>query len=235
MKHNRIGLDVGSTTLKVVVLDDHDNICFSTYVRHNARIRETLSVVFSELGERFGDELFSLTITGSVGLGIAERTQIPFVQEVVASTAYVRRHHPQATTLIDIGGEDAKVVFLKGETPDMRMNSNCAGGTGAFIDQMALLLDTTPAGLDRLAQRAVRIHPIASRCGVFAKTDIQNLLAKNVSREEIAASIFHAVAVQTVVTLSHGCDIEAPVLFCGGPLAFLPSLRKAFAEYLHLY
>ena len=234
MKHNRIGLDVGSTTLKVVVLDDHDNICFSTYVRHNARIRETLSVVFSELGERFGDELFSLTITGSVGLGIAERTQIPFVQEVVASTAYVRRYHPQATTLIDIGGEDAKVVFLKGETPDMRMNSNCAGGTGAFIDQMALLLDTTPAGLDRLAQRAVRIHPIASRCGVFAKTDIQNLLAKNVSREEIAASIFHAVAVQTVVTLSHGCDIEAPVLFCGGPLAFLPSLRKAFAEYLHL-
>ena len=129
MKHNRIGLDVGSTTLKVVVLDDHDNICFSTYVRHNARIRETLSVVFSELGERFGDELFSLTITGSVGLGIAERTQIPFVQEVVASTAYVRRYHPQATTLIDIGGEDAKVVFLKGETPDMRMNSNCAGGT----------------------------------------------------------------------------------------------------------
>ena len=106
MKHNRIGLDVGSTTLKVVVLDDHDNICFSTYVRHNARIRETLSVVFSELGERFGDELFSLTITGSVGLGIAERTQIPFVQEVVASTAYVRRYHPQATTLIDIGGED---------------------------------------------------------------------------------------------------------------------------------
>lgn len=234
MKHNRIGLDVGSTTLKVVVLDDHDNICFSTYVRHNARIRETLSVVFSELGERFEDELFGLTITGSVGLGIAERTQIPFVQEVVASTAYVRRYHPQATTLIDIGGEDAKVVFLKGETPDMRMNSNCAGGTGAFIDQMALLLDTTPAGLDRLAQRAVRIHPIASRCGVFAKTDIQNLLAKNVSREEIAASIFHAVAVQTVVTLSHGCDIEAPVLFCGGPLAFLPSLRKAFAEYLHL-
>ena len=106
MKHNRIGLDVGSTTLKVVVLDDHDNICFSTYVRHNARIRETLSVVFSELGERFGDELFGLTITGSVGLGIAERTQIPFVQEVVASTAYVRRYHPQATTLIDIGGED---------------------------------------------------------------------------------------------------------------------------------
>ena len=234
MKNNRIGLDVGSTTLKVVVLDDDDNICFSTYVRHNARIRETLSVVFSELGERFGDELFGLTITGSVGLGIAERAQIPFVQEVVASTAYVRRYHPQATTLIDIGGEDAKVVFLKGEMPDMRMNSNCAGGTGAFIDQMALLLDTTPAGLDRLAQRAVRIHPIASRCGVFAKTDIQNLLAKNVSREEIAASIFHAVAVQTVVTLSHGCDIEAPVLFCGGPLAFLPSLRKAFAEYLHL-
>ena len=121
MKHNRIGLDVGSTTLKVVVLDDHDNICFSTYVRHNARIRETLSVVFSELGERFGDELFSLTITGSVGLGIAERTQIPFVQEVVASTAYVRRYHPQATTLIDIGGEDeTRMVRVLGKAVAVR-------------------------------------------------------------------------------------------------------------------
>ena len=111
MKHNRIGLDVGSTTLKVVVLDDHDNICFSTYVRHNARIRETLSVVFSELGERFGDELFGLTITGSVGLGIAERTQIPFVQEVVASTAYVRRYHPQATTSSTSAARTPKSFF----------------------------------------------------------------------------------------------------------------------------
>ena len=123
MKHNRIGLDVGSTTLKVVVLDDHDNICFSTYVRHNARIRETLSVVFSELGERFGDELFSLTITGSVGLGIAERTQIPFVQEVVASTAYVRRYHPQATTLIDIGGEDSRPIYLTVNKKEMEMHN----------------------------------------------------------------------------------------------------------------
>lgn len=229
-----MGLDIGSTTLKAVLLDGEDRLCFSAYRRHNARIAETLAEVFREASARIGDESFALKITGSVGLGLTERTQVGFVQEVVAATAYVRRYHPLAATFVDIGGEDAKVVFLKREMPDMRMNSNCAGGTGAFIDQMAHLLDTTPAGLDELARRAERVHPIASRCGVFAKTDIQNLLARNVSREDIAASIFHAVAVQTVVTLSHGCDIEAPVLFCGGPLAFLPSLRKAFKEYLHL-
>ena len=115
----------------------------------------------------------------------------------------------------------------------MRMNGNCVGGTGAFIDQMALLLNTTPAGLDDMAQHAKHIHPIASRCGVFTKTDIQNLIAKNTNREEIAASIFHAVAVQTIVTLSHGYDVATPILLCGGPLAFLKSLRKAFADYLH--
>lgn len=231
----RIGLDIGSTTVKAVVLDAKDQVCHSKYERHNARIAETLAAVFEELEARFGDTPFGLTITGSVGLGVAERNGIDFIQEVVALTTYVKRHYPQAATLIDIGGEDAKVVFLNdGGTPDMHMNGNCAGGTGAFIDQMAVLLNTTPEGLDELARNAAHIYPIASRCGVFAKTDIQNLAAKNASREDISASIFHAVAVQTVVTLSHGCDITAPILFCGGPLAFLPSLRKAFADYLRL-
>lgn len=137
--------------------------------------------------------------------------------------------------MIDIGGEDAKIVFFEhGEAADLRMNGNCAGGTGAFIDQMAVILGTDVDELNRLALKAGRIYPIASRCGVFCKTDIQNLVARNVSREDIAASIFHAVAVQTVMTLAHGWDIKAPVLFCGGPLTFIPALRKAFAEYLHL-
>ena len=232
---HKIGLDIGSTTVKVVVLDPSERVRYTTYRRHNARVPEILAAIFGELAERLGEAPCSLTITGSVGLGIAERCGIGFVQEVVASTTFAERHYPQAATLVDIGGEDAKVVFLNANgTPDMHMNGNCAGGTGAFIDQMAVLLDTTPEGLDALARRAAHIHPIASRCGVFAKTDIQNLAARNVRREEIAASIFHAVAVQTVVTLSHGRDIAAPVLFCGGPLAFLPSLRKAFADYLRL-
>lgn len=230
-----MGLDIGSTTVKAVVLDDAGHVCYSKYERHNAHVPQTLAAVFAEIGERLKDGRMRLNVTGSVGLGIAERSKIDFIQEVVASTAYVKRYYPAAATIIDIGGEDAKVVFLNdGGAPDMRMNGNCAGGTGAFIDQMAVLLNTTPEGLDELARNATHIYPIASRCGVFAKTDIQNLAAKNASREDLAASIFHAVAVQTVVTLSHGCDIRTPVLFCGGPLAFLPSLRKAFIDYLHL-
>lgn len=230
-----MGLDIGSTTVKAVVLDDAGNVCYSAYERHNAHVPQTLAALFGQIGEHLAGARLSLKVTGSVGLGVAERSRIGFVQEVVASTAYVRCYHPGTATVIDIGGEDAKVVFLNdGGAPDMRMNGNCAGGTGAFIDQMAVLLNTTPEGLDQLARNASHIYPIASRCGVFAKTDIQNLAAKNASREDLAASIFHAVAVQTVVTLSHGCDIRTPVLFCGGPLAFLPSLRKAFVDYLHL-
>lgn len=235
MERYRLGLDIGSTTVKAVVLDENDRRCYSSYERHNARVPQALSVLFGRLCEKFGASPLSLTVTGSVGLGLAERAGLGFVQEVVASTAYVRRYHRDAATLIDIGGEDAKVVFMNGGgTPDMRMNGNCAGGTGAFIDQMALLLNAAPDELDSLAAASRSVYPIASRCGVFAKTDIQNLIARNVSREDIAASIFHAVAVQTVVTLSHGCDIVAPVVFCGGPLSFIPSLRKAFADYLKL-
>ena len=230
-----IGIDAGSTTAKVVAADENGNVIFTGYERHNARARETVTGLLEKLMAVTGDVKTEVCVTGSVGMGISEKCSLPFVQEVVAATRAVRKTCPQAAALIDIGGEDAKVVFFKdGEASDLRMNGNCAGGTGAFIDQMAIILGVTADELNGLASRADRIYPVASRCGVFCKTDIQNLVAKNVSRENIAASIFHAVAVQTVVTLAHGCDICPPVVFCGGPLTFIPSLRKAFADYLSL-
>ena len=230
-----IGLDIGSTTIKAVVTEEKGNIIFSKYERHSARIREKVLAFLTEIKQQTGDVYVHLTITGSIGMGIAERYHIPFIQEVVSATRYIHENHPEINTMIDIGGEDAKVVFFRdGQSPDLRMNGNCAGGTGAFIDQMAILLNVSIDELNDMALQAARIYPIASRCGVFCKTDIQNLLAKNADRKDIAASIFHAVAVQTVVTLSHGQDITSPILFCGGPLTFIPALRKAFADYLHL-
>ncbi|MCD8292460.1 MAG: acyl-CoA dehydratase activase, partial [Prevotellaceae bacterium] len=231
----RIGIDVGSTTAKMVALNDKDELLFTRYERHNARTKELIVKLLQELQATVGDEVASLDITGSVGMGVAEKCALPFIQEVVAATYAIRRYYPATRSMIDIGGEDAKVVFFhNGQASDLRMNGNCAGGTGAFIDQMAVILGVDVDALGELALRADRVYPIASRCGVFCKTDIQNLIAKNVSRENIAASIFHAVTVQTVVTLAHGCDIEVPVLFCGGPLTFIPALRKAFVEYLGL-
>lgn len=231
----KIGIDVGSTTVKVVVLDEQGSVCFSRYKRHHARAREVVADMLGELLQEQGDVEACACITGSVGMGMSERHSIPFIQEVVAATKAIQQDYPQVASMIDIGGEDAKIVFFEhGEAADLRMNGNCAGGTGAFIDQMAVILGTDVDELNRLALKAGRIYPIASRCGVFCKTDIQNLVARNVSREDIAASIFHAVAVQTVMTLAHGWDIKAPVLFCGGPLTFIPALCKAFAEYLHL-
>lgn len=231
----KIGIDVGSTTVKVVVLDEQGNSLFSRYKRHHAKAGEVVATLLKELLEEKGDADVSVCITGSVGMGMSERYSLPFIQEVVAATRAIQKDYPQVASMIDIGGEDAKIVFFeKGEAADLRMNGNCAGGTGAFIDQMAVILGTDVDELNRMALKAQRIYPIASRCGVFCKTDIQNLIAKNVSREDIAASIFHAVAVQTVVTLAHGWDIKPPVLFCGGPLTFIPALRKAFVEYLHL-
>lgn len=252
----RIGIDVGSTTAKMVAIDDNERIIFSRYGRHNARAVDAVAGFLHSLQEQLnasggtaggcsadaacrscagGGTMVSAVITGTVGMGIAEKCPMRFVQEVVAETRAVQRHYPGAASLIDIGGEDAKVVLMHdGEPSGLRMNGNCAGGTGAFIDQMAVILGVSTDELGRLALGAQRTYPIASRCGVFCKTDVQNLVAKNVSREDIAASIFHAVAVQTVVTLAHGCDITPPVLFCGGPLMFIPALRKAFADYLSL-
>jgi predicted CoA-substrate-specific enzyme activase len=182
-----------------------------------------------------GECAVSLTVTGSIGMGLAERFGLPFIQEVVAATEFVKRLHPQIATIIDIGGEDAKIVYLKPNgNSDLRMNGNCAGGTGAFIDQMALLLDVPVEDMGGLAEKSEHTYPIASRCGVFSKTDVQNLISKNVSKADIAASVFHAVAVQTIVTLSHGCEVVPKILFCGGPLTFIPALRQAFIDYLHL-
>lgn len=231
----RTGIDVGSTTAKLVAVDENDTILFSKYERHNAKAKETILSFLKELLSRIGDRDISVRITGSIGMGISEKCSLPFVQEVVAAAKAIQKDYSHVTSMIDIGGEDAKVVFFKdAEATDLRMNGNCAGGTGAFIDQMAIILGVDIDELNDLAMNSTQVYPIASRCGVFCKTDIQNLIAKNVSRENIAASIFRAVAVQTVVTLAHGCDITTPVLFCGGPLTFIPALRKAFIDYLSL-
>ena len=230
-----IGIDIGSTTAKVVAVGEDGSVLFSRYERHNANAREVVARVLGELQAALGDMDVCARLTGSVGMGFSEKYGYPFVQEVVAATKAVQKSYPETSSMIDIGGEDAKVVFFRdGCAADLRMNGNCAGGTGAFIDQMAVLLGVSVGELDGLAARAVQVYPIASRCGVFCKTDIQNLVAKNADKADIAASILHAVAVQTVVTLAHGCEITPPVLVCGGPLTFIPSLRKAFKDYLSL-
>ena len=229
----QLGLDIGSTTVKLVAIDERGAVIFYRYGRHNAQMSEVVQTFLEELLGEVGNKEVSLRITGSVGMGLSEKYNLPFVQEVLAATKAVQNLYSSANTMIDIGGEDAKIVFFKdGEAKDFRMNGNCAGGTGAFIDQMAIILGVTSEELGNIALRATQIYPIASRCGVFCKTDIQNLVAKNVCRENIAASIFHAVAVQTVTTLAHGCDIKPPLLLCGGPLSFIPALRQALKSYL---
>ena len=231
----RIGLDVGSTTAKIAVIDKNNQIIYSKYERHNARVNELVSRYFDEIQALIGNAQVYICVTGSVGMATAEQLQTEFVQEVVAATIYARNAHPEAKALIDIGGEDAKVVFFKDNGGmELRMNGNCAGGTGAFIDQMSVLMGIDNAKMSELAMNATHIYPMAARCGVFAKTDIQNLMSRNLPEEDIAASIFHSIAVQTVVTLSHGIDFQAPILLCGGPLTFLPALRKAFCDYMHL-
>jgi predicted CoA-substrate-specific enzyme activase len=231
----RIGLDVGSTTAKIVVINENGDLVYTSYRRHLANVKGAIEAFLNELKSTLTTEKFTLSITGSVGLGVSERYNIPFVQEVIAASEFTKKVHPEISTIIDIGGEDAKIVYLNdGQVSDLRMNGNCAGGTGAFIDQMALCLGVEVTDLDGLAKNAQHIYPIASRCGVFSKTDIQNLIARNVSKEDIAASIFRAVAVQTASALSHGCEVRPKVLFCGGPLTFIGSLRKAVADYFHL-
>jgi len=230
----RIGIDIGSTTLKSVVVDENNQVVFSNYDRHNAAVQPKLTEVLSRMLDVIDDaDEVKIHLTGSVGMGVAEELGLPFVQEVVAATKYIAAMQPDVATMIDIGGEDAKVViFRDGKADDLRMNGNCAGGTGAFIDQMAVLLGVPVTDLNDLAMQAENIYPIASRCGVFCKTDIQNLIAKNVSKADIAASIFHAVTIQTIVTLAHGYRMRTPLMFVGGPLTFIPALRKAFMEYL---
>lgn len=226
-----LGIDVGSTTVKAVVLDENNGIIYKSYVRHFSKVKET---VLSELGKvkELGGE-FSVAITGSAGLGLSQRSGVNFVQEVQAAFIAIRKFYPETDAAIELGGEDAKIIFVTGGT-EQRMNGSCAGGTGAFIDQMATLLNISVEEMDEYALRAEKTYPIASRCGVFAKSDIQPLLNQGAKKEDISASIFQAVVDQTVSGLAQGRRIKGNVLFLGGPLYFLKGLRKAFVKTLNL-
>lgn len=228
-----LGIDVGSTTVKTVILDEAGNIIRSRYQRHFSKVRETVEEQLSEIAEEYSGCGFRLSITGSAGLGLANASGLPFVQEVFGAFIAVKNSYPDADVVIELGGEDAKIIFLTGGV-EQRMNGSCAGGTGAFIDQMATLLGITTDELDRLALNAEKLYPIASRCGVFAKSDIQPLLNQGAKREDIAASIFQAVVDQTVSGLAQGREIKGKVLFLGGPLSFQKGLRKAFVNTLKL-
>ena len=228
-----LGIDVGSTTVKTVLLTEMGEVLSSSYERHFSKVRETVCTKLASLAQEYPDVQLRVSITGSAGLGLAQAAGLPFVQEVHAAFLAVKRRYPEADVVIELGGEDAKIIFLTGGV-EQRMNGSCAGGTGAFIDQMATLLDVSVDQLDKMAQAAEKVYPIASRCGVFAKSDIQPLLNQGARREDIAASIFQAVVDQTVSGLAQGRRIAGNVLFLGGPLSFLQGLRNAFTRTLEL-
>ena len=228
-----IGIDVGSTTLKTVVLDGAGQVIEKSYQRHFSKVREKTLEHLRDLGPILEGRSLKVTVTGSAGLGVSKESGLHFVQEVFATAGAVRRDLPQTDVVIELGGEDAKIIFL-GNTLEDRMNGSCAGGTGAFIDQMATLLGVSVQELDSLSQKAEKVYPIASRCGVFAKSDIQPLLNQGARKEDLAASIFQAVVEQTVAGLAQGRKIEGNVLFLGGPLSFLKGLQRQFAETLKL-
>lgn len=228
-----LGIDIGSTTVKTVITDIEKNIVYSKYQRHFSKVKETVSEQLSLINEIYSDEKFTVSITGSAGLGLANSAELPFVQEVHCAFLAVKEKYPDADAVIELGGEDAKIIFLTGGV-EQRMNGSCAGGTGAFIDQMATLLGITADQLDELSLNAQKTYPIASRCGVFAKSDIQPLLNQGARREDVSASIFQAVVDQTVSGLAQGRTIEGKVLFLGGPLHFLKGLKRAFVKTLAL-
>ncbi|NLT94125.1 MAG: 2-hydroxyacyl-CoA dehydratase [Clostridia bacterium] len=228
-----VGLDIGSTTVKMVILDEADNIVYKKYLRHFSDIKNTVVSLIEDAKAILQKNLLTVMVTGSGGLDISEKLQLPFIQEVMACTRAIKKVIPRTDTAIELGGEDAKITYF-GESIEQRMNGTCAGGTGAFIDQMAALLKTDAAGLNELAKNHKIIYPIASRCGVFAKTDIQALLNEGAAKEDIAASILQAVVNQTISGLAQGRPISGDVAFLGGPLHFLPELRKRFMETLKL-
>lgn len=229
----RIGLDIGSTTLKCVVLDSDDRILFRDYHRHGAQIAAQATLLLRRIHEFLGDTPALLTISGSAGLGVSESCGIPFVQEVYATRKALNRLLPGTDAAIELGGEDAKIIFLTGGV-EVRMNGSCAGGTGAFIDQMATLLGMTPEELNEAAFEATEQYTIASRCGVFAKSDIQPLINQGAKKADIAASILSAVVDQTISGLAQGRPITGHVAYLGGPLHFFSELRTRFDESLHL-
>ena len=233
MNTYRAGIDIGSTTVKLVLLDEEGKLLFGEYRRHCAHTQEALSALLREARERVGDCALRAKITGSGAINLAKALGIPFVQEVVAVADALRREAPQTDVAIELGGEDAKIIYF-GTTLEERMNGVCAGGTGSFIDQMAALLQTDAAGLDREAEKYQQIYPIAARCGVFAKTDIQPLINEGATKADLAASIFQAVVNQTISGLACGKPIRGHVAFLGGPLHFLPQLKAAFIRTLKL-
>ena len=231
----RVGIDIGSTTMKICVLDSEDRMVHHAYRRHNANPPLVAAEEIAELGKKVGDRTLQVMLTGSVGMGYAERAGLPFEQEVIAASEAVKHLHPGVKTFIDIGGEDSKMIFFEeGRVPDMRMNGNCAGGTGSFIDQAATLLGVETSEIDALAAESQTLYPIASRCGVFSKTDIQNLMARGVSKADVAASMLRAVAMQVVSALARGMEVKPQVFLCGGPFAFIPQLRRHMREVLDL-
>lgn len=228
-----VGLDIGSTTVKLVVLDRDENIIYDRYQRHYSDIRKTIFQMVDQTYEVFPNDDITVMVTGSGGMLVAQWLGLPFIQEVIASTGAVEAFIPETDVAIELGGEDAKITYFRGGI-EQRMNGTCAGGTGAFIDQMAALLQTDPMGLNELAKSYKVIYPIAARCGVFAKTDIQPLLNEGALKEDIAASIFQSVVNQTVSGLACGKPIRGNVAFLGGPLYYLSELRKRFIETFKL-
>ena len=233
-----LGIDIGSTTIKMALVDAAGAVVATDYRRHNAEPlkvgREMIDGILKSLEGQAADSM-TIGITGSVGMGYAQSLGVPFHQEVIAAAEVVKRLYKDVHCLVDIGGEDSKMIFFEdGCVPEMRMNGNCAGGTGAFIDQTATLLGVETCELNALAAKALHIYPIASRCGVFSKTDIQNLISRSVSREDIAASMLNAVSMQVVSALARGTDVHAKLFLCGGPFAYIPELRKHLLHALDM-
>lgn len=230
----KFGIDIGSTTVKVALMDEENNILFSDYRRHFANIRKTLQDLTKDAMDKCGDKEISPMITGSGGLTLAKHLDVPFLQEVVAVSSALSYYAPQTDVAIELGGEDAKIIYFENGNVEQRMNGICAGGTGSFIDQMASLIKTDAGGLNEFAKDYKEIYPIAARCGVFAKTDIQPLINEGATREDLAASIFQAVVNQTISGLACGKPIRGHVAFLGGPLHFLDQLRVSFIRTLNL-
>lgn len=228
-----MGIDVGSTTVKLILMDEAGSIIYSGYRRHNAETKNSTSELLKSAYECVGNQSLTVLISGSAGMSIATDLDLSFIQEVIACNRTIEAYIPQTDVAIELGGEDAKITFFQGGL-DQRMNGICAGGTGAFIDQMAGLLGTDASGLDEMASLYHTIYPVAARCGVFAKTDIQVLLNEGARKEDLAASVFQAVVNQTISGLAAGKPIKGNIAFLGGPLYFLPQLRKRFKETLHL-
>ena len=233
MKTYRAGIDIGSTTVKLVLLNDAGGINYGEYRRHHANTQQTLAQLLREARKQVGECCLQVKITGSGSINLSKAMDIGFVQEVVAVATALKAVATQTDVAIELGGEDAKIIYFKGGLEE-RMNGVCAGGTGSFIDQMASLLQTDAAGLNAEAANYKQIYPIAARCGVFAKTDIQPLINEGATKADLAASIFQAVVNQTISGLACGKPIRGCVAFLGGPLHFLPELKKAFVRTLKL-